>query len=134
MLHSASHNTAPVLSCLTASLRAGVTGAAVVALQQRWQQQGCHARAIDRNFGVRTRLVIHRFQFAQTLSLTGDVNAMTWQVLNDAQGDYRLLSTMLHSSGCLLAKLESVQVSVPDSLAVPSPIKTHVASRLLGTY
>lgn len=84
MLNSVPHNTAPSNSCPIAWLRQGVTGAAVIDLQQRLQQQGFHPGAIDGKFGVRTHTAVYRFQFAQALSLTGGVDDITWQALNDA--------------------------------------------------
>ena len=83
MLHSALHNTTPVHSCPIAWLRQGVTGAAVIDLQQRLQQQGFRPGAIDGNFGVRTHTAVYRFQFAQALALTGGVDTETWQRLKD---------------------------------------------------
>lgn len=84
MLHSAPHKTAPGLSCPIAWLRQGVTGAAVLDLQQRLQQQGFHPGAIDGNFGVCTHTAVYRFQFTQALALTGGVDEQTWQRLQDA--------------------------------------------------
>ena len=84
MLHLAPYKTVPVLSCPIAWLRQGVTGAAVIDLQQRLQQQGFHPGAIDGNFGVRTHTAVYRFQFAQALALTGGVDDQTWQRLKDA--------------------------------------------------
>jgi peptidoglycan hydrolase-like protein with peptidoglycan-binding domain len=72
---------AAVNSCPIAFLRQGVSGAAVIYLQQILRQRGFNPGAIDGSFGARTHTAVYRFQFSQDLPLTGGVDVETWQAL-----------------------------------------------------
>ncbi|HEY9629543.1 MAG TPA: peptidoglycan-binding domain-containing protein [Coleofasciculaceae cyanobacterium] len=84
MLNSVSH-TAPVNSYPIAWLQQGSTGTHVMGLQHILKRRGFNPGAIDGKFGIRTHTAVYRFQFSQSLSLTGSVDVETWQVLIEAQ-------------------------------------------------
>ena len=84
MLNSEQRNMKQANSYPIAWLQQGSTGVDVIGLQHSLQQRGFNPGAIDGNFGVRTHTAVYRFQFSQSLSLTGSVDLETWQVLNSA--------------------------------------------------